>query len=868
MISPNTTFYKIMKIKLHNFRCHPDGQYDFPDSGLVLISGVSGTGKSTLLKAILYALYGTKAVRKPYTFGATKCSVILEFLGMKIKRTNRPNRLTVGDLEDDTAQAFINEKLGVGFEEFMISSYVPQKNNISILSIAQTEQLRLIKTLSFDGSQNELYREKINEMIHKSSNVLVEKRANKQFIQQEISRIVECELPLVDFPLTLYDSETEEEAMKRYHTRVKLFNQRISELLEKRATLNEQLQIHTRLSSDLATATEKLAKINRKIAKLDTYSQQLRKIIEHAPSDLKDQMIMIKTKIQYLNLEKERLALQSQFDQIHIDKRQECTLQRKQIEDLLWLCGDTLKDRTAAQNEIDAYCIQLQVWEQHLKAEKRLLEVRREYDLPNSTIDELIESQEKLFDRVDTEKERLCRKKEALTLAVERVAFEETIITCPECNASLCLENKDTSLKRVSAGHPLPWSASASGSERPKYKLISVHNHTPIEKRDYVAEIKTVEQHLRGLNNKRNKCNKILQLLRVIEFPALENVDPHVYEEMKGNVKSLTLYIAQNLQREESLATLDREETANYLTPALNKIKRQITIKARVIKELSIKTMPAEDIKDLREQSSKLEKQADNYQSRTAEMAENTIEINTARGKYDSCTCQIQDFEQEISNINVSKITKTLNSVIRKIDELKKQQEDDEKLAVLVEEYVAFREQHMEIERWEQQLANVNKKLTKAEKVHTANLTLKEKYIQAEIMTLESTISSINEHTRYYLDTFFAEHQLSVTLDAIRKGKKVKTLKVDTFINYKGNEYDNIHQLSGGEFDRCTLASICGINSMLGSPILILDESLSSLDASTNTEIIRFLGQLAHEKLILICSHEAVQGIFDHIVTL
>ena len=68
-----------------------------------------------------------------------------------------------------------------------------------------------------------------------------------------------------------------------------------------------------------------------------------------------------------------------------------------------------------------------------------------------------------------------------------------------------------------------------------------------------------------------------------------------------------------------------------------------------------------------------------------------------------------------------------------------------------------------------------------------------------------------------------------------------KKLEIKTEINYKGSVYDDISQLSGGEFDRCVLASVCGVNTMLGSNILILDESLASLDSDTNTDIINFL---------------------------
>ena len=97
---------------------------------------------------------------------------------------------------------------------------------------------------------------------------------------------------------------------------------------------------------------------------------------------------------------------------------------------------------------------------------------------------------------------------------------------------------------------------------------------------------------------------------------------------------------------------------------------------------------------------------------------------------------------------------------------------------------------------------------------------------------------------------------------------KTGKLIVKTVLTYKGHEYDNTEQLSGGEFDRCILASICGINTMLQSPFLILDESLASLDTQNNTDILSFLKEFSKDKLILVCSHEAIQGIFDTVIEL
>ena len=97
-----------MKIRLLNFRCYEDKTFDFGDNGLVLISAASGAGKSTILTAIQFALFGTGT--KVSSYGKTTCKVELEFDNMKIIRTKRPNKLVINDeYEDAEAQEIINK---------------------------------------------------------------------------------------------------------------------------------------------------------------------------------------------------------------------------------------------------------------------------------------------------------------------------------------------------------------------------------------------------------------------------------------------------------------------------------------------------------------------------------------------------------------------------------------------------------------------------------------------------------------------------------------------------------------------------------------------------------------------------------------
>jgi ABC-type Mn2+/Zn2+ transport system ATPase subunit len=148
---------------------------------------------------------------------------------------------------------------------------------------------------------------------------------------------------------------------------------------------------------------------------------------------------------------------------------------------------------------------------------------------------------------------------------------------------------------------------------------------------------------------------------------------------------------------------------------------------------------------------------------------------------------------------------------------------------------------------------------------------LKDLYKQAELETVQSTLVRLNAITRHFLDVFFPEEPCRVSLfleeKSVKKGRETEVSRlIQTTVEYKGNVYPSIHELSGGELDRCNLASICSVHTMMESPFLLLDESLSSLDATTNTEILGFLKEWSTDKLVLVCSHEAVRGIFDTII--
>ena len=706
----------------------------------------------------------------------------------------------------------------------------------------QNEQLRLIKTLAFEGEQNLVYKDQVNEMCRDSSDILLEKRTQTQFIQREKDRLAENIQPL-EFPLTVADGEVEEDCIANYRQRLRTFNKRITVLLDQKADLSAQLQDYVYAKAELDMTN---TKIDERAADLKSMTEQkevLEEKLQDVPDDLEDQLQTVRVQIEYLEVSKECNTLQEQFDKIYKEEQEEWEAQKEQLERTLWRHRGREKGQSVAQDELDNYVQQLDLWEKYQQGVEKLTELCDELEHEQCEKDQLMEHYNELIGVADETKTELYTRKEKLAIAAEQLALEKELIECPECGIQLRWQDK---------------------------KLVSVHDHTAPEDRDYEEEIKNVEQELVDLESQKIEYQDVIDRIKDIDIPRLTKTDEDVYSQMKQQVQVLTGYIAQNIEREKDLARIEKMSNGEP-SPALKSIQQQITAKEVVMDRLKpdlsdVKAVLAMNLNDLRSQIHELTSKVERYQDNTEQLAMIEEKISGIVKELKKLRKIARDLAPKVNGINTDAIKKRITTVERDITKAKKKQAEDESLTEKVDNYLVYKSEQKELDRWEEKLAVAVKELKKAEKVHTAHLVLKEKYIQAEIMAVESTIDSINEHTRYYLDTFFAEHQLSVDLKAASKGKKIQTLKIDNTINYKGNEYDSLSQMSGGEFDRCTLASICGINTMLGSPILILDESLASLDADMNTEIISFLREIAQDKLILVCSHEAVQGIFDDVV--
>ena len=134
-----------MKLELVNFKSWENETFEFPESGITLISAFSGKGKSSIMQAIMFALYGVGT--KITSYGKKKMKVIMEFDGIKIERSKSPNKLLVNDkFADAEGQELIDKKFSKVFDTI---GYIEQKSISNFVTMSPSDKLAFIERFAF-----------------------------------------------------------------------------------------------------------------------------------------------------------------------------------------------------------------------------------------------------------------------------------------------------------------------------------------------------------------------------------------------------------------------------------------------------------------------------------------------------------------------------------------------------------------------------------------------------------------------------------------------------------------------------------------------------------------------------------------------
>jgi DNA repair exonuclease SbcCD ATPase subunit len=223
--------------------------------------------------------------------------------------------------------------------------------------------------------------------------------------------------------------------------------------------------------------------------------------------------------------------------------------------------------------------------------------------------------------------------------------------------------------------------------------------------------------------------------------------------------------------------------------------------------------IPSSEIKDkiesLRVQAIALKETLSGY----SQLEILTSELNSIEGKLKVLNDSIQQ------NTSSEKLSQNLDSITETI----KNKELYHKLGLQLKEMYDIRSTLEQAQKEALALATEQSHLNR----------LKILITEVTNSSLQNLVDSINTCTNSILEDLF-ENDIKIELKLFKEHKKTNGLKpqVNFSIFYNNNVYDNIMGLSGGEKDRISLALTVALACVNPSPVLFLDECLSSRNRS------------------------------------
>lgn len=171
----------MFRILLKEFRCWKNLSIDIPLGGITLIKGDSGCGKSTILQAIVWCLYGKIQLVTPITKKVANTEVTIEFpfyfndingiLNITRKKSTRVTLSHAKDIyEDKVAQEIINDLFGT-YDLWLASCYVGQGTRNTFLTAPNSGKMELLNSIAFHEEDPRIFIDKITEVLNEKNTI-------------------------------------------------------------------------------------------------------------------------------------------------------------------------------------------------------------------------------------------------------------------------------------------------------------------------------------------------------------------------------------------------------------------------------------------------------------------------------------------------------------------------------------------------------------------------------------------------------------------------------------------------------------------------------------------------------------------------
>lgn len=802
-----------MILKLTNFRCFDYKEFIFDENdNFILISAPSGSGKTTILLAIKFALYGTG--NKIVKFDKTSCKVELDFLDFKITREKKPNRLIlkVGEntYDDSVAQNIINEKF----------SEINDFSNFILMS--PMEKLEFLEKFAFKDVNIIDIKTKCKNLISERNNTLNKTLSQIEIVENTVKELNDPGEMKFPFKIKKIDYEVFQKnervknknsdiIIKRLRTKVEKFQEELNEIRILKTYINSK-------NENIENLTNKLEKLS---IEENSISYKGDSYLENYETNLR-----VKLSNKKLQFFKDKLEdYNTKHDEIILEKKNNCKEEIDKLRENLWT--EYTKEEAEETISDTKTC---------LKDAQKISFLRKQL-VNDINIEELEEHKNSLENyRNELDKQRQI---------LENLKKQNNIYSCPTCETKLYFNEDKLNLIENFVSSELD-------IENVKKEILLLQ-----------SKIKKLEKIIPDITNKLENNEKIEKQIGEILSQYEDEIDE---ESLSDDLKYIQNYYESQIKKEKRKIELEKNlENNDFISNFENDIENinsDITKLEKNLQKDEFESLDEEKIRDIiiNEKKSKenierikkdkkqIEKESEEYENKNKQIEQKHFD------KYGEVK-EEKLLLIEIDKIN-NEISETENKKTNSLSNIEK-----------IEKYNEYLNVKNNYDSWIDKLKVLQNKENEDKKKYVSSLTLKEKISEAENIVLMNIINSINNYAKIYLDLFFVDEPITVVLSAFKETKKANKPSINLEIYYKGMDCD-LNMLSGGEIARVILSYNLALTEIFNIPILMLDETTANLDQELTNVVFDAIKENFKCKKVLVIAHQVIDGIFDKVIKL
>lgn len=826
-----------MLLKIENFRIWKKVQVEFKEGKINLIVGDNGIGKSNILEALQWVLYGKQKNITPWDLldeknnkkENTRTKVIFKWNKIRITRCSGPTTLEVinGDIRikaKKDAQEYIDLYFKTN-DIMAIGSYIKQKDYNLFLSESQASRQKLLAVMATKNEENEDLKTVKTEMDKTNIDVSVLNREYERMLDKEVDGDVEdildeetllkCKDDMEKFSKQIIEVEADIKINQQLHTQINQVKKKLSNLeapenpIKPSVLITENEYNHELKAIDLKA---KLDNVEKQLVKDTLDEEAYITLIDNLKKDL----------IQH------KIWEQKQKEQTNILTKYKLTLSR--VDDRIKVINEYIEQKDNIKFFEELETLEREQSSYNNKIKNLNFKVNSDIEALNNS--DLVSTKEPKCPDVSHIESQISDLKQKLKLL-------NIVLSCPHCQNKLLLVNN--TLKSAN----IPSEDNINDIKKQISDLESQEDEI-VEQFDQERK----QWHKRETLIKNHSTYMSKSALYNEYNMQIEKINPRIHElrDILKQVKKIDLKQIEALKQE--LDALNKLDT-NVYNPKVKEISRNIEDYEDTLallirkKELLSKQLPRNYTLD---------------KNKLKTAYEATLKYNKALSMYEN---QRIKYETEFSSL-----TKQLESLKPQLKTIKN---DPDAIKARLERRKAFIKNHKlgllkQAEENKRSEIETERNLKQLEYQDFLRFYAKAK--QADFKTYIKFISRVNDNIAYLLKDLFPDPivvQLSVEKE-LKSG--IIRPNVGLVIFYKGQnvDFNQKGSLSEGQKDRISLALTLAFNQELGLPFLILDESFAFFDSEVSITAIDTIRNHFPELTVIVVKHEATEGLYDCII--